>query len=111
MEFFLFYIYLVFNSHILSVFCNGNTTLLLKFDCQRNAFHLDDSGKTTAAANSASLDVDFSMVSKRSGREEISKNFHMREKVDFDGDTFVSSSGNLLRSHRSAHTEGRMFGL
>lgn len=64
-----------------------------------------------SAPPTASLDVDFTMAAKRSGRFETSNAQHMREKIDFDPPTFVGASGDILKSRRTAHTEGRMFGL
>jgi hypothetical protein len=61
--------------------------------------------------SSAQVDVDFSMIAKRSGREEKLNDLHMRENLVFDKDIFVTSSGATMKSRRSAHTEGRMFGL
>ena len=60
---------------------------------------------------SAQVDVDFSMIAKRSGREESLNGQHMRENLVFDKDIFVTSSGATIKSRRTAHTEGRMFGL
>jgi len=75
------------------------------FDCQKNTFQTDPDGET------AVMDVDFSMAAKRSGRRETSNRQQMREKVNFDKEVVTSSTGEMLKSRRSAHTQGRMFGL
>jgi len=77
------------------------------FDCQMNSFKVQGGEKES----SAQVDVDFSMIAKRSGREEKLNDLHMRENLVFDKDIFVTSSGATMKSRRSAHTEGRMFGL
>jgi len=78
------------------------------FDCQKNTFQVDP---PSAESTTASMDVAFSMVAKRSGREETASSQHMRENMQFDAPTFVGASGDLMKSRRTAHTEGRMFGL
>ena len=73
------------------------------FDCQKNTFAVN--GKSSA------VDVDFSMVAKRAGKGEITSPLHMKENMDFDDATFRAEGGKMLKSRRTAHTEGRMFGL
>jgi len=75
------------------------------FDCQKNTF------QTAASGETATMDVDFAMAAKRSGREETSNQQRMREEIVFDKESFVSASGETKKSKRTAHTEGRMFGL
>ena len=59
----------------------------------------------------ASMDVKFSMVSNRPGVGESYRGYDVREDISFDGDTYLSRSGEKIPSHRSASTQGRMFGL
>lgn len=73
------------------------------FDCQKNSFTVD--------GRSSAVDVDFSMVARRAGKGEISSPLHMKEKMDFDDASFRSVGGKMMKSRRTAHTEGRMFGL
>jgi hypothetical protein len=80
------------------------------FDCQKNTFVVE-TPMDSSESPTASMDVDFSMVAKRSGRPESSSAQHMREYFKFDPSTFLGSSGDVVKSHRTAHTEGRMFGL
>lgn len=79
------------------------------FDCQKNTFH--DTAGGASAAQPATVDVDFSMISKKSGREAQSNEFKMHEKLLFDQEFVSSSTGGKMKSRRTAHTEGRMFGL
>lgn len=51
------------------------------------------------------------MVAKRAGKGEITSPLHMKENMDFDDATFRAEGGKMLKSRRTAHTEGRMFGL
>lgn len=82
------------------------------FDCQKNSFQVSKGSSEGDGASSAKVDVDFSMIAKRSGRDEHLNGQHMKETMNFDADTFVErETGRVLRSKRSAHTEGRMFGL
>lgn len=81
------------------------------FDCQLNRFS-SFSEKGQDIDRSAFIDVDFSMVAKRSNGLEQVKDFRMNERVVFDPDNFISErTGAIETSHRSAHTQGRMFGL
>lgn len=75
------------------------------FDCQKNTFYPNQSPGT------ASLDVDFAMSSKKQGRGVERNDMHMHETVVFDNEEITTSSGRKMRSKRTAHTEGRMFGL
>ena len=77
------------------------------FDCQMNTFEVQKGD----FENKAKVDVDFSMIAKRSGRGEQLNGQHMKENLVFDKDIFISSSGATMKSRRTAHTEGRMFGL
>jgi hypothetical protein len=74
------------------------------FDCQKNSFKL-------GVDSTADMKVDFSMVAKRQGRQEVTNSLHMREKLTFDDPTFMTPIGDVMPSHRTAHTQGRMFGL
>jgi hypothetical protein len=56
------------------------------------------------------MDVDFSMIAKRPGRGEMSKGLGMHEAITFDQRTYPSATGPK-KALRTAHTQGRMFGL
>ena len=73
------------------------------FDCQKNTFSVN--------GNAAAMQVDFSMAAKRAGRPETVNSYSGKEEISFDPKSFVASSGVLEKSHRTAHTQGRMFGL
>jgi hypothetical protein len=51
------------------------------------------------------------MVALRSGGREQTKSFRVEEQLQFDEGTYLTSSGTTTKSHRTAHTQGRMFGL
>eukprot|EP00617_Octactis_speculum_P016727 CAMPEP_0185748102 /NCGR_PEP_ID=MMETSP1174-20130828/6763_1 /TAXON_ID=35687 /ORGANISM="Dictyocha speculum, Strain CCMP1381" /LENGTH=483 /DNA_ID=CAMNT_0028423601 /DNA_START=90 /DNA_END=1538 /DNA_ORIENTATION=- len=77
------------------------------FECQANTF--DNIARSNAPDGpsggvSADVDVEFSMLSRKAGREARQKPLTMRENIIFD--TPLSA-----KSKRTAHTEGRMFGL
>jgi len=73
------------------------------FDCQKNNFQVVDE-------SSATMDVDFAMVARRPGKGEVSKVLELHEDITFDKPTYLSISGPK-KSQRTAHTQGRMFGL
>lgn len=77
------------------------------FDCQKNTFRVEAGPEK---AQTAALNVDFSMVARRRGVEK-NADLHMQEQVVFDQDIFLDTKDGRTRARRTAHTQGRMFGL
>jgi hypothetical protein len=79
------------------------------YECQRNSFFTGDakklSGKevsTKIGASSALVEVEYSMPRERIGAEPETFHSTLMEKLEFDTEP---------GARRTAHTEGRMFGL
>jgi hypothetical protein len=75
------------------------------FDCQKNTFHSDRAVEEVSAeirgSSKATLDVEYSMPRERAGRPREDVPNKVSEQIIFDGPD----------SQRTAHTEGKMFGV
>ena len=83
------------------------------FDCQRNSFA--KAGKTSASevgaeigANGMAVEVEYTMPRVRAGSAPETVKETLHETLQFDTD---SNGQALAGSQRTAHTEGKMFGL
>ena len=83
------------------------------FDCQRNSFA--KAGKTSASevgaeigANGMAVEVEYTMPRVRAGSAPETVKETLHETLQFDTD---SKGQALAGSQRTAHTEGKMFGL
>lgn len=76
------------------------------FDCQRNSFSnklVSNVGSTSTGSDEMSMEVEFSMQRERLQQQQAQTyRSTVQEALQFD---------NALSSHRTAHTEGQMFGV